>query len=181
MKTETEQRLLIVDDDPVFCESLAGAMRRRGFDVSTALNGGQAMQVLQNSPPLFALIDLYIGEDSGLFLVEQAAKVMPPIRIVVLTGYASIATAVEAVKLGATHYLSKPAEVDDIMVALTHPDSGDVSLPLTAQQRSIKKIEWEYIQDTLHKYQGNISATARALKMHRRTLQRKLKKHPVRG
>ncbi|HET7370754.1 MAG TPA: response regulator transcription factor [Gammaproteobacteria bacterium] len=171
--------LLIVDDDPAWRESAAGALRRRGFEVSTALTVDQAATLLQEQPPRYALIDLRIGDESGLVLVEQAARVEPPIQIVVLTGYASIATAVEAVKLGATHYLAKPARVDDIVAALTRDRSGDVTVPLPEEPPSVRRLEWEHIHRVLRQHGGNISATARALNMHRRTLQRKLAKHPV--
>lgn len=174
------RRLLLVDDDAAFCESLAGALRRRGFDVTAVLDAGAAARSLQVEPPRYALIDLRIGDASGLALVAQAAAIEPPVRIVVLTAYASIATAVEAVKLGATHYLAKPAEVDDIVAALDRDAAGDASVPLANEPPSVRRLEWEHIQQVLQAHGGNISATARALNMHRRTLQRKLAKRPVR-
>lgn len=174
------RRLLIVDDDEVFCESLAGALGRRGFDVEKALDADAAGRRLRDKPPRYALIDLRIGDASGLALVAQAAAIEPPVRIVVLTGYASIATAVEAVKLGATHYLAKPAEIDDIVAALDRDPAGDASVPLADLPPSVRRLEWEHIQQVLRAHDGNVSATARALNMHRRTLQRKLAKRPVR-
>lgn len=177
----TENRtLLIVDDDAAWCESAAGALRRRGFEVLTALNTDHAGRILRERPPRYALIDLRIGDDSGLALVEQAARVEPPVHIVVLTGYASIATAVEAVKLGATQYLAKPARTDEIVAALTGETAGDPSVPVPQEPPSVRRLEWEHIQRVLQSHDGNISATARALNMHRRTLQRKLAKRPVR-
>lgn len=172
--------LLLVDDDATFCESLASALRRRGFDVDAALDVDAASRRLRESPPRYALIDLRIGEASGLLLVEEAAKIEPSMRIVVLTGYASIATAVEAIKLGATHYLAKPAEIDDIVAALESDNSGDASVPVAEDPPSVRRLEWEHIQQVLAAHGGNVSATARALNMHRRTLQRKLRKRPVR-
>ncbi|HEX5420156.1 MAG TPA: response regulator transcription factor [Gammaproteobacteria bacterium] len=172
--------LLLVDDDATFCESLASALRRRGFEVDAALDVDEASRRLRESPPRYALIDLRIGECSGLLLVEQAAKIEPSMHIVVLTGYASIATAVEAIKLGATHYLAKPAEIDDIVAALECDDSGDASVPVAEDPPSVRRLEWEHIQQVLAAHAGNVSATARALNMHRRTLQRKLRKRPVR-
>jgi two-component system response regulator RegA len=180
MEQQHDESLLIVDDDSLFCESLAGALRRRGFRVVTEKNARTAAERLHTNPPRFAIIDLRIGNDSGLALVEQAATIEPPIRAVVLTGYASIATAVEAVKLGAIHYLAKPAEVEDILTALRSDPGGNAAAPLPEQPPSIRKLEWEHIQRVLQAHQNNISATARALNMHRRTLQRKLRKRPVR-
>lgn len=178
--TDEPSSLLIVDDDAAWCESAASALQRRGFEVSTASSIEQAGHALQDNPPRNALIDLRLGDDSGLVLVEQAARLEPPIRVVVLTGYASIATAVEAVKLGATHYLAKPARIDAIVAALRREPDGDPSTPVSDEPPSVRRLEWEHIQRVLHEHDGNISATARALNMHRRTLQRKLRKRPVR-
>lgn len=172
--------LLLVDDDSVFCESLAAALERRGFAVTVAQTVVAAAAVLNRTRPGYALIDLRIGDDSGLALVEQAARAEPPARVVVLTGYASIATAVEAIKLGAVQYLAKPATVADIVAALRQDSDGDAMIPLSDEPPSVRKLEWEHIQRVLQRHDGNISATARALNMHRRTLQRKLQKRPVR-
>ncbi len=174
-----DRTLLIADDDAVWCDAIGAALERRGFEVSTALTLERAAQVLRRQPPRYALIDLRIGKDSGLILVEAAARIEPPIRIVVLTGYASIATAVEAIKLGATHYLAKPARIGDIVAALTRNPNGDSSVVPASEPPSVKRLEWEHIQHVLQEHGGNISATARALHMHRRTLQRKLYKRPV--
>ncbi|HET6725829.1 MAG TPA: response regulator [Gammaproteobacteria bacterium] len=177
--TANGRTLLIADDDAAWCESAGGALARRGFDVSMALSVGEAAQILRDDPPRYALIDLRMGEESGLVLVEQAARIEPPIAIVVLTGFASIATAVEAVKLGATQYLAKPARIDEIVAALTEQRSGNSMAPLATKPPSVRRLEWEHIQRVLQAHDGNISATARALNMHRRTLQRKLSKRPV--
>jgi len=131
------------------------------------------------NPPEYAVIDLKMPGPSGLVLVQRLKELDAETRIVMLTGYASIATAVEAIKLGATHYLAKPADADDIVAALMRSE-GDPSLPVSDNPLSVDRLEWEHIQKVLNEHEGNISATARALKMHRRTLQRKLAKHPVR-
>lgn len=173
--------LLIVDDDAAWCRTAANAFSRRGFSVHVAVSLAQARAVLSDQgAPDYALIDLRIGHESGLILVEEIAAAPMHTRIVVLTGYASIATAVEAVKLGAHQYLAKPARVADILVAFEQDGTGDASAAIAEQPPSVRRLEWEHIQQVLRQHNGNISATARALGMHRRTLQRKLHKHPVR-
>jgi two-component system, response regulator RegA len=176
-------RVLIVDDDEVFARTLALAMSRRGYDVSTAA-GAQAALALTEAGGFDAVVlDLRLGAESGLHLIEPLRQRMPTARILLLTGYASIATAVAAIKLGAVQYLPKPASVDEILAALgdadvaagSHADVEPVAEPL-----SVDRLEWEHIQKVLAQHEGNLSATARALKMHRRTLQRKLAKRPVR-
>jgi two-component system response regulator RegA len=171
--------LLLVDDDATFCAVLARAMTRRGFEVTLAHSVEQAMPLIDASPPEYAVVDLKMGNASGLMLVKRLHELDSATRIVVLTGYASIATAVEAIKLGATQYLQKPANADEIVAAFGHTARPDA--PLNAQPTSVDRLEWEHIQRVLHAHQGNISATARALNMHRRTLQRKLGKPPVSG
>lgn len=170
--------LLLVDDDDMLRDVLARALTKRGFAVQTAQDVASALQLAEQESPEYAVVDLNMPGPSGLVLVEKLKQLDPHTRIVVLTGYASIATAVEAIKLGATHYLTKPADADEIVEAL-HRDSGDASLPVGEQRLSVDRLEWEYIQKTLNEHNGNISATARALGMHRRTLQRKLFKRPV--
>lgn len=172
--------ILVVDDDAVWCQSISSALTRRRFAVYTALNTIDAKRILREHPELqYALIDLRIGEESGLALVEAAAQLVPTMRIVVLTGYASIATAVEAIKLGATQYLAKPARIGEIINALEQDGGGDTATPLADDPPSVRRLEWEHIQRVLEAHDGNISAAARALGMYRRTLQRKLQKHPV--
>ena len=168
--------LLLVDDDHTFCEVLSRALSKRGFHLTVAHSVEQALPLASASPPEFAVVDLKMGGASGLVLIRALHELDPATRIVVLTGYASIATAVEAIKLGATQYLSKPANADEIVAAFGH--SATTDLPLSAQPSSINRLEWEHIQRVLQENQGNISATARALNMHRRTLQRKLGKLP---
>ncbi len=174
--------MLVVDDDEVFCGVLARALERRGFSVSTAQSVAQARQMIDKTRPEFAIVDLRIGNDSGLPLVRALAALTPPTKSVVLTGYGSIATAVEAVKLGAMHYLTKPVEVDEILAALQGalPAIGETA-DVHPKPLSVRRAEWEHIQRVLSEHGGNISAAARALGIHRRTLQRKLHKRPVRS
>ncbi len=172
-------RLLLVDDDEVFCQVLERALTKRGFDVSVALNLNEGLTLAEKLTPEYAVIDLRIGHDSGLALVKALKELDANTRIVILTGYASIATAVEAIKLGATHYLTKPADADEVVAAL-HKEDGDPNVAIKERPLSVKRLEWEYLQKVLMEHGGNISAAARALGMHRRTLQRKLDKRPVR-
>jgi len=169
--------LLIVDDDPTFCRVLARAMEGRGFAVRVAHDVPQALAAAASATPAFAVVDLKMPGPSGLALVAGLRALDASMRIVVLTGYASIATAIEAVKLGATHYLAKPARAEEIVAAFgrTGPDA-DVAV--RTDPAPIGRVEWEHIQKTLVAHAGNVSETARALGMHRRTLQRKLAKRP---
>jgi two-component system response regulator RegA len=171
--------LLLVDDDDTFRGVLARALQKRGFDIVTASDVVQALVLAEANPPEFAIVDLKMPGSSGLALVKRLKELDAATRIVVLTGYASIVTAVEAVKLGATHYLAKPADADEIVAAL-HKVDGDETAPLSAAPLSVERLEWEHIQRVLAEHEGNVSATARALNMHRRTLQRKLGKYPSR-
>jgi len=175
---EGDRDLLLVDDDATLLGVLARALERRGFRVHAAASGEEALVVARGQPPEFAVVDLKMEGMTGLALVRELNALRADMRIVVLTGYASIATAVEAIKLGATHYLAKPAAADEIVAALGR-EAGDPALPVAAEPLSVQRLEWEHIQKVLAEHQGNISATARALKMHRRTLQRKLAKKPV--
>lgn len=169
--------LLLADDDITFCRVLSAALSKRGFCVSVAHSVEQAIPQATANPPEFAVVDLKMGGASGLALVQALHALDPNTRIVVLTGYASIATAVEAIKLGATQYLAKPANADEIVAAFSHaPDSNT---PLDAQPTQLEHLEWEHIQRALREHDNNVSATARALNMHRRTLQRKLGKPPL--
>lgn len=173
------RRLLLVDDDAVFRDVLGGALRRRGFDVRTAEDLASTRTALAAFCPDRAIVDLKLPDGSGLELVAALAALEPSPRVLVLTGYASIATAVEAVKLGAVNYLPKPATPEEIVAALEQ-DVADPTVPLSSEPPSVDRLEWEHIQRVLADHDGNVSATARALNMHRRTLQRKLAKRPVR-
>lgn len=177
-----EATFLVVDDDDIFCSVLARTLERRGFRVLTACSLAEAREVLAQHHPGFAVVDLRIGQESGLVLVRELAEHDPPVRAVVLTGYGSIATAVEAIKLGAVQYLTKPVEVDEILAALEGEGAEpDEAAPVAVRPLSVRRAEWEHIQRVLANHGGNISAAARALGIHRRTLQRKLRKHPVRS
>ncbi|ANG61503.1 two-component system response regulator [Marinobacterium aestuarii] len=178
MSTIEQRHFLIVDDDPTFSRILARAMRLRGYDVQHAQNVEQALQCLQTQLPDQVTVDLKMEGASGLTLIPHLRAASPSMRILVLTGYASISTAVEAIKLGASNYLPKPANADQILAALAQQD-GDPDMEIDTQPMSVSRLEWEHIQKILGEHQGNISATARALGMHRRTLQRKLLKRPV--
>lgn len=169
--------LLLVDDDEVFCGVLANAMTKRGFEVTCAHSVSHALDCTKNFAPEYAIIDLRLPGSSGLVLVEKLREVDPGTRIVMLTGYASITTAVEAIKLGAIHYLAKPVDADEIMMAFERTE-GDPAAQINTHALSVGQFEWEYIQRILIENNGNISATAKKLNMHRRTLQRKLNKSP---
>jgi two-component system response regulator RegA len=170
--------LLLVDDDLVFCKVLKSALEKRKYSVIVAHDVAGGITAAEQHLPEFAVIDLRIGHESGLELVKKLISLDDNTQIVMLTGFASIATAVEAIKLGAIHYLTKPANADEIVNAL-HKNEGDTSVIISETPLSIKRLEWEHLQKILMQHDGNISAAARALNMHRRTLQRKLEKRPV--
>lgn len=171
------RRLLVLDDDADLCEALARALARHGFEVRTAGDVEAAERLAVDFAPSHALVDLRLPGRSGLEAVVSLRARLPDIRIVVLTGFASIATAIEAIKLGATHYLSKPTDAEEIINAFGR-DAGSPDTAISAPPISVLRREWELIQSTLVDCGGNISEAARRLGMHRRTLQRKLKKRP---
>ena len=173
--------LLLVDDDETFLSVLARSMEKRGFMVQCASNTDEALKLAVDDPPEYAVVDLKMPGSSGLALVRHLKEIDEATRIVVLTGYASIATAVEAIKLGAIHYLAKPVRADEIVAALHRAEEGDASACVAENPMSVNRLEWEHIQSVLAEHHGNISATARSLNMHRRTLQRKLSKKPVKS
>ena len=177
--TTPDRRLLIVEDDASFARTLARSFERRGYDVRT-LAGEDGMQaLLADFPPTHAVVDLKLaGGASGLASVKQLHAFDPDMVIVVLTGYASIATAVEAIKLGANHYLAKPSNTDDIEAAFKSV-AGNVDVEVTGRKTSIKTLEWEHIHEALAQSNFNISEAARRLGLHRRTLARKLEKQRV--
>lgn len=172
--------IMVIDDDPVFNRVLSRALTQRGFEVASVRGAEEARVMAREKRPARAVLDLNLAGVSGLTLIAPLLAANPDCRIVVLTGYASIATAVAAIKLGAMHYLAKPIDVESILAAFdakaAPPDPVASNQPL-----SVGRLEWEHIQRVLKEHAGNISATARALKMHRRTLQRKLHKRPARG
>lgn len=171
--------LYVVEDDAQFARTLQRSFERRGYRVALATDPAALDALLAAETPAYAVVDLKLGQASGLTCVRTIAEHDPGTAIVVLTGYASIATAVEAVKLGATSYLAKPANTDDIEAAFGR-QNGDVDTPIGDRQTSIKTLEWERIQTTLAETGFNVSETARRLGMHRRTLARKLEKRPIR-
>ena len=171
--------LLLVDDDETFCSVLKPALEKRDFQVSVANDVKSGISLAEQTEPEYAVIDLRIGHDSGLEMVKKLISLDDNTQIIMLTGFASIATAVEAIKLGAIHYLTKPANADEIVNAL-YKNEGDSSVEINQNPLSVKRLEWEHLQKVLMQHDGNISAAARALNMHRRTLQRKLDKRPVR-
>ncbi|WP_300975292.1 response regulator transcription factor [Sphingomonas sp. LHG3406-1] len=177
--SEASRRLVIVEDDEDFARTLARSFERRGYAVNTAVGPVELDSLLDRQSFDFAVVDLKLGNHSGLPCVAAIAATNPATRIVVLTGFASIATAVEAIKLGAAHYLPKPSNTDDIEAAFGR-SVGDSQVPLEGRATSIKTLEWEKINETLIATGFNISETARRLGMHRRTLARKLEKRPLR-
>ena len=177
---DDQPTLLLVDDDLALRDALGRALAWRGFDVRTASTVAAAIQLATENPPEYALCDLKLPDRSGLGLVSALIALDPHTRIVVLTAYGSIATAVEAIKLGATYYLTKPVDADEVVSAF-HRGTGDDTVLPNEKPMSVDRLEWEHIERVLRENKCNISATARALSMHRRTLQRKLAKHPVRN
>jgi two-component system response regulator RegA len=184
MAPASDRPLLIVDDDATFARVLSRALASRGFQVIAAGEAGEARALARRHHPQYCVLDLKLGDENGLRLIPDLLALVPDVRILLLTGYASIATAVEAIKRGAHDYLAKPVDADAVVRALLEGDSAssgeeevldapDAPLPL-------RRLEWEHIQRVLTECDGNISETARRLGMHRRTLQRKLGKHPVR-
>lgn len=175
-----KSHVLIIDDDPHFCAILAAAFERRGYRCTFCHDSSSALAACAENDFDMAVLDLKLEQESGLHLIAPLQERLAELRIVVLTGYSSITTAVEAVKLGAENYLCKPASVAEILEAFNagEPDPG-TDIPTTPP--SVKRLEWEHIQRELARNDGNISATARNLGMHRRTLQRKLQKRPVRS
>ena len=172
--------LLLVDDDEILCSVLARALQRRGYKASVAHDYQSALAAAAEDPPEYAVVELKIPGGSGLCLLRKLIELDARMRVVVLTGYGSIATAVEALKLGAHYYLVKPAKADDIVAVLIRGHEVS-SAPLCEKPLSVNRLEWEHINRVLAGTNGNISGTARLLGMHRRTLQRKLNKNPVRA
>lgn len=170
--------LYIVEDDAAFARTLQRSFDRRGYDVAVAASPTELDTLLAARMPDYAVVDLKLAQASGLTCVQALKAADADIVIVVLTGYASITTAVQAIKLGATSYLAKPANTDDIERAFGMTD-GDADVPIEGRQTSIKTMEWERINETLAETGFNVSETARRLGMHRRTLARKLEKRQI--
>ena len=177
--SEAERTLLIVDDDAPLCQRLARAMERRGFVVATADGVAAGIAAATAAPPAFAVVDLRLGDGSGLDVDSALRDARPAARIVMLTGYGNIATAVAAVKAGAIDYLPKPADADAVERALLALEGETPEPP--ADPMSADRVRWEHIQRIFELCERNVSETARRLKMHRRTLQRILSKHAPRS
>ncbi|MFH1872924.1 MAG: response regulator [Pseudomonadota bacterium] len=180
------ETMLIIEDDDTFSATLLRALKRRGHAVEAAQTSVAAIELARVLLPARVVLDLNLGGESGLGLIPRLMEINPACRIVVLTGYASISTAVDAIKLGAVQYLAKPVDVDSLLRAFGHTLEGDATTPaanapaaISSLPMSVERMEWEHIQRVLREHKGNISATARALNMHRRTLQRKLLKRPA--
>lgn len=183
------KKTLVIDDDEAFGQVLCRALLRRGHEAQRASNATEALSLAETHSPVRIVLDLNLagwrGSENGLSLIAPLQQICPEARIVLLTGYASIATAVDAIKLGAAHYLAKPVDVDTLLGTFEAAEAGEpaaaqaASQPPPGEPLSVGRLEWEHIQRVLNEHEGNISATARALKMHRRTLQRKLGKYPV--
>jgi two-component system response regulator RegA len=172
--TQTERTLLLVDDDKPFLTRLARAMESRGFDVRTAESVAEGVAQVRERPPAFAAVDLRLADGNGLDVIAALHATRPGARVIVLTGYGNIATAVTAVKLGAIDYLAKPADADAVYSALMSENDSRAALP--ENPMSADRVRWEHIQRVYELCNRNVSETARRLNMHRRTLQRILAK-----
>lgn len=170
--------LLLVDDDDIFLNRLARAMEKRGFQVFRATSVAEAQKIVAEAPPAYAVVDLRLEDGNGLDVVDALRDARQDARIVVLTGYGAIATAVAAVKMGATDYLSKPADADEVTRALL--SSAETLPPPPETPMSADRVRWEHIQRVYEQCERNVSETARRLHMHRRTLQRILAKRSPR-
>lgn len=172
-------KLLLVEDDEVFANTLQRRLTKHGFDCIHVDNNNDALLACHRHLPDYILLDMKLAQETTLSIITPLRKLRPQSRIILLTGFASIATAVDAIKLGADDYLAKPLDSQTLLAALNNSKATEIKLdeqsesPLSAEQ-----VEWQHIQQVLKANQGNISATARQLSMHRRTLQRKLQKKP---
>jgi two-component system response regulator RegA len=185
MNADSPHQVVLIDDDPVFSAVLARALGSRGFAARTAADGAQALALVRELAPEYAVLDLKLGAENGLALIPELLAARPGLRILLLTGYASIATAVEAIKRGAHDYLAKPVDADQVAQALLGSGHGGGhdgahEAPDVGHTPPLRRLEWEHIQRVLAESDGNISEAARRLGLHRRTLQRKLAKRPVR-
>lgn len=168
------ERWLLVDDDEAFLQVLGRSLTRQGIESVTARTPSEALQTIDSEPFTRCVLDLNLAGESGLQLLPELLQRNSSLEVLVLTGYGSIATAVEAMRRGAVNYLCKPVTVSQLIQGFEPLDEAPA---LRAEPPSVEEMEWEHIQRVLNEHEGNISATARALNMHRRTLQRKLQKH----
>lgn len=169
---DSRPSLLLVDDDAVYRERLAKAITLRGYEVRTAADVESAVALAEADSPELAVLDLRMPGESGLELLRRLMAIDATTRVLMLTGYGSIATAMEAVRLGAVNYLTKPADVDDILAAFS-PEGQAIEAGADVETPSLARVEWEHIQRVLNDCEGNLSEAARRLGMHRRSLQRK--------
>ncbi len=175
--------VLIVDDDKVYCQLLRKGLGRLGYEVEVAYNHAEALAAVDQTRPEVVLLDMRLGDESGLGVIEPLLALHPTAKIIMVTAFASLATAVNAVKRGAINYLAKPVDVKSIHTMIQDnlvsesAVSKDATPEIPDQSPSLKQLEWEHINRVLEDNEGNVSRTARELGMHRRTLQRKLKKH----
>jgi two-component system response regulator RegA len=176
MSADPPRTLLLVEDDETLRARLARAFRDRGLVVTEAATAAIALQAAAHETPELAVVDLRLPDASGLHVVRELMALDASTAVVVLTGYGSIATAIEALRLGARHYLTKPADADQVLAALDATAAAGVE---AAEVPSLARVEWEHIQRVLRDCDGNISQAARLLGLHRRSLQRKLLKYPV--
>jgi two-component system response regulator RegA len=177
-KVPSERTLLIVEDDRSFLQRLAKALEERGFTVTTAESVADGLLQVEKSPPAFAIVDMRLGDGNGLDVISALKRRRPDARGIILTGYGNIATAVNAVKLGAVDYLAKPVDADDVVAALLALDNRKIEPP--ENPMSADRVRWEHIQRVYELCGRNVSETARRLNMHRRTLQRILAKRAPR-
>lgn len=179
MSDESARSVLVIEDDTVYRERLVQALRDRGLEASGAANGELALEQARRESPELAVVDMRMPGISGLEVVRELHAIDPTTRIVVLTAYGSIATAIDAVRLGAVHYLTKPADADEILQAFDRaPLPAESDSQVSYEPLSLARVEWEHINRVLADCAGNISKAARVLGLHRRSLQRKLSKHP---
>lgn len=169
-----DRSLVVLDDDRAFLQRLARAMEQRGFEVRSAFSVAEGIDLIRQAPPAFMVADLRLEDGNGLDVIAELTRLRPNARIIVLTGYGNIATAVTAVKLGAVDYLAKPADADDVTDALLAPPNAKAPPP--ENPMSADRVRWEHIQRVYELCNRNVSETARRLNMHRRTLQRILAK-----
>jgi two-component system response regulator RegA len=174
----SERTLLIVEDDKPFLQRLASAMQARGFTVITAESVAEGLRQVEHAAPAFAVVDMRLGDGNGLDVISALKRRRPDTRAIILTGYGNIATAVNAVKLGAIDYLAKPVDADDVVAALLAQGNNRIEPP--ANPMSADRVRWEHIQRIYELCSRNVSETARRLNMHRRTLQRILAKRAPR-
>lgn len=175
--------MLLVDDDVTFLNILQTGLKHQGISADTASSADEAIACFKAKTYQKAVVDLNLNGESGIKLLQELLAIQPNCKILLLTGYASVATAVEAMRFGAVNYLCKPANIEQILQAFAPDNNATETIDSRPEDEfesmSVKRLEWEHIQKVLLEHEGNISATAKALNMHRRTLQRKLQKRPV--